>query len=297
MFNETFDKGLLNFNPEDLITGYSDQPVGMIIVTDTAYRKYLEPFYRWKRQKGYKLDILYYGAGMAGSNFTELKESISKIYTTSTVSGYAPEYLLIIGDAMKIPYFGSGSGNVTDMYYGEFDGNGDYLPDMFIGRIPAKDTISVKSVVQKLIEYEKFEFADTNKFYKNALIFAGKDASYASYMNGQVKYGVTNYLTAANKIKEFHFYYPEGSTKKDSVMKLISNGLSFINYTGHGSSAGWLHIDIKSPDIKNLTNRSMYPFIISNACRTAQFNDTASFGNKMLLSTGKGAIGFHRMHK
>jgi len=292
LFNETFDKGLLNFNPSDLITGYSDQPVGMIIVTDTAYRKYLEPFYRWKRQKGYRLDILYFGAGMAGSNFTELKESISKVYTIASGKGHAPEYLLLIGDALKIPYYGSGSGNVTDMYYGEFDGNGDYLPDMFIGRIPAKDTISVKSVVKKLIEYEKFEFADTNNFYKNALSFAGKDASYASYMNGQVKYGITNYLTAANKIKEYHFYYPEGSTKKDSIMKLISNGLSFINYTGHGSSAGWLHIDIKSPDIKNLTNKSMYPFIISNACRTAQFNDTTSFGNKMLLSTGKGAIGF-----
>ena len=292
LFNETFDKGVLNYYPEDLITGYSDQPVEMIIVTDTTYRKFLEPFYRWKRQKGFKLDLLYYGDGLAGKNFTELKESISNIYTTSSANGHAPEYLLIIGDAVKIPYYGSGSGNVTDMYYGEFDGNGDYLPDMFIGRIPAKDTTSVKSVVQKLIEYEKFQFADTNKFYTNALTFAGKDASYANYMNGQVKYGVTNYLTAANKIKEFHFYYPEGFTKKDSVMKLISNGLSFINYTGHGSSAGWLHIDIKSPDIKSLSNKSMYPFIISNACRTAQFNDTASFGNKMLLSTGKGAIGF-----
>ncbi len=82
------------------------------------------------------------------------------------------------------------------------------------------------------------------------------------------------------------------TTKKDSVMKLISEGLSFINYSGHGTSAGWMHIDIKSPDIKNLTNKSMYPFIISNACRTAQFNDTASFGNKMLLAYGKGAIGF-----
>jgi len=292
LFNETFDKGVLNFYPGDLITGYSDQPVEMIIVTDTTYSKYLEPFYRWKRQKGFKLDILYYGDGLAGNSFAKLKESISNIYTTSSAGGHAPEYLLIIGDALKIPYFGTGSDNVTDMYYGEFDGNGDYLPDMFIGRIPAKDTTSAKSVVQKIIEYEKFQFADTNKFYNNALTFAGKDASYANYMNGQVKYGVTNYLTPANKIKEFHFYYPEGSTKKDSVIKLISKGLSFINYTGHGSSAGWLHIDIKSPDIKNLTNRSMYPFIISNACRTAQFNDTASFGNKMLLSSGKGAIGF-----
>ncbi len=73
LFNETIDKGVLNFYPEDLITGYSDQPVEMIIVTDTSFRNYLEPFYKWKRQKGFRLEVLYYGEGMAGSNFTELK--------------------------------------------------------------------------------------------------------------------------------------------------------------------------------------------------------------------------------
>jgi len=290
LFTETIDKGVLNFYPEDLITGYSDQPVEMIIVTDTTFRDYLEPFYKWKMQKGFRLEVLYYGEGMGGSNFTELKQSISNIYSASSADGHPPEYLLIIGDVAKIPYYGTG--NITDMYYGEFDGNGDYIPDMYIGRIPVKDTTSAKSFVEKILEYEKFQFADTNKFYSKALALAGKDASYASYMNGQIKYAITNYLTPANKINEFHFYYPDGYTKKDSVMRLISEGLSFINYTGHGTSAGWMHIDIKSPDIMNLTNKSMYPFIISNACRTAQFNDTASFGNKMSLASGKGAIGF-----
>jgi len=290
LFNETFDKGVLNFYPEDLITGYSDQPVEMIILTDTTFRDFLEPFYKWKMQKGFRLEVLYYGEGMGGSDFTELKQSISNIYSASSADGHPPEYLLIIGDVAKIPYYGTG--NITDMYYGEFDGNGDYIPDMYIGRIPVKDTTSVKSFVEKILEYEKFQFADTNKFYSKALSLAGKDASYASYMNGQIKYAITNYLTPANKINEFHFYYPDSHTKKDSVMRLISEGLSFINYTGHGTSAGWMHIDIKSPDVKNLTNKSMYPFIISNACRTAQFNDTASFGNKMSLASGKGAIGF-----
>jgi hypothetical protein len=290
LFNESLDKGVLNFRPEDLITGFSDKPVEMVILTDTAFRKYLEPFYRWKIQKGYKLDILYKGEGLAGTNFTELKESISKIYESSSKTGYPPEYLLIIGDVNRIPYFGSD--NVTDMYYGEFDGNGDYIPDMYIGRIPATDTTSVKSIVQKIIQYEKFQFADTNTFYSRALAFAGKDENYANYMNGQIKYAITNYLTPANKIKEYHFYYPDGYTKKDSVMKLISQGLSFINYSGHGSSAGWLHVDIKSPDVRNFNNPGMYPFVISNSCRTAQFNDTASLGNKMVLASGKGAIGF-----
>jgi len=293
LFNETLDKGILNYYPADFMTGYSDQPVEMIILTDTAFRKNLEPFYKWKRQKGFKLSILYAGAGMAGSNYTELKKSISDIYSSSLSAGHAPEYLLIIGDVTRIPYYGSdGSGNVTDMYYGEFDGNGDYLPDMYIGRIPAPDTSSVKSAVEKLIEYEKFQFADTNKFYSRALALSGKDASKALYMNGQIKYLITNYLKPANKIDEYHFYYPDGFTKKDSVIKLISKGLSFINYTGHGSLAGWLHIDIKSLDVKNFNNKSMYPFVVSNACRTAQYNDTASFGNKMVLASGEGAIGF-----
>ena len=290
LFNETLEKGILNYYPSDLITGYSDQPVEMIILTDTTFKKYLEPFFTWKRQKGFKLHLLYRGTEMAGTSYSELKESISKIYSSSSAAGHSPEYLLIVGDEVKIPYYGTG--NVTDLYYAEFDGNGDYLPDIYVGRIPAPDTGSVKSAVQKILEYEKFRFADTNKFYTRALALAGQDATYANHMNGQVKYGITNYLTPVNGINEYHFYYPEGSTKKDSVMKLISKGLSFINYTGHGSSAGWLHIDIKSQDITNFNNRSMYPFVISNACRTAQFNDTASFGNKMVLAAGEGAIGF-----
>jgi len=104
LFNETLDKGILNYYPADFMTGYSDQPVEMIILTDTAFRKNLEPFYKWKRQKGFKLSILYAGAGMAGSNYTELKKSISDIYSSSLSAGHAPEYLLIIGDVTRIPY-------------------------------------------------------------------------------------------------------------------------------------------------------------------------------------------------
>jgi hypothetical protein len=65
LFNESLGKGVLNYSPDDVITGYSDQPVEMIILTDTTFRKYLEPFFIWKRQKGYKLSILYKG-GLQG---------------------------------------------------------------------------------------------------------------------------------------------------------------------------------------------------------------------------------------
>ncbi|MDY0099346.1 MAG: C25 family cysteine peptidase [Bacteroidales bacterium] len=291
LFNESLAKGVVNYYPEDLITGYSDKPVEMIILTDTTFRKSLEPLYRWKTQKGYRLHILYTGKKYAGETFQEIKSSINKVYESSLANnGHAPEYLLIMGDVSKVPYYGTGY--LSDMYYGEFDGSGDFIPDMFIGRIPVSDTLSAKAAVNKILQYEKFNFADTNTFYNRALITTGKDPTYSSYMNGQVKYAITNYLKPEYGINNYHFYYPEGFTKKDSILKLISSGLSFVNYTGHGNSSGWLHVEIKSPDIDGFSNRNMYPFVISNACRTAQFNDTASFGNKMVTAINKGAIGF-----
>ena len=293
LFGQSLDKGVLNFNPGQVIPGYSDKPVKMIIITDTAFKKQLAPFIKWKTQKGFKLKVLYKGTKLAGNDYTHLKDTLTKIYRASSAIDPPPEYLLIVGDVNRIPSDVSvATGNLTDMYYGEFDGNEDYIPEMYIGRLPVADTTELKTAVSKIIQYEKFQFADTNKFYSRAIACAGYDAGYASYMNGQVKYATTNYLTKANNIDEFHFNYPQSYTAKDSIIKLINKGVSFINYTGHGEALGWLHVNIKSPDIQSFSNKNMYPFIISNACRTAQFNLPTSLGTRMVLTAGKGAIGF-----
>jgi hypothetical protein len=291
LFNQSIDKGVLNYNPSDVITGYSDQPVKMVIITDPSFRKYLEPFYKWKTQKGFRLKILYKGTGLAGNTYAQLKDTLTKIYNSATVIDPAPEYLLIIGDVNRIPR-SEGTNNISDMYYGEFDGNGDYIPDMYIGRLPVTDTTELKTVIGKIMQYEKFEFADTNKFYSRALVTAGNDGGYANYMNGQVKYAVSNYLNSTNKISGYHFYYPQSYSADDSIKKLINNGLSFINYTGHGDALGWLDPAIRSTDVPVFTNKNMYPFVISNACRTAQFNTPGSFGNTMVVSADKGAVGY-----
>jgi hypothetical protein len=293
LFNQTLDKGVLNFNSGQVIPGYSDQPVKMIIITDTAFKKQLAPFIRWKVQKGFKIKVLYKGAGLAGNSYMQLKDSLTRIYKASSLNDPAPEYLLIIGDVKRVPYYGAGeTGNITDMYYGEFDGNNDYIPEMYIGRLPVADTSELKTAVNKIIQYEKFQFADTNKFYSRAIASAGYDAGYSTYMNGQIRYLITNYLTPVNNIQEFHFNYPQSYTSKDSIIKLINKGVSFINYTGHGDALGWLHVNIKTPDVQLLKNKNKYPFILSNACGTAQFNLATTFGTRMMLTEEKGAIGF-----
>jgi hypothetical protein len=287
LFDESVGKSILNYNAADVIPGYSTRPVKMVIITDTAFRKLLKPFLKWKTQKGYKLEVLYKGATMAGDTYTKLKDTLTNIYKSSSDINPPPDYLLIIGDVKRIPYYGSG--NITDMYYGEFDGNGDYIPDVFIGRLPVADTTELKTVLNKIIQYEKFEFADTNKFYSRALVTAGNDAGYANTMNGQVKYAMTNYIKSSNGLTGTNFYYPQAASSEDSIKKLINKGITFINYTGHGDAAGWLDPTVS---IDSMRNKNMYPFVINNACQTAHFSSSSSMGNRMIVSENKGAIGF-----
>jgi hypothetical protein len=291
LFSESFKKGTLNYNSDDVINGYSDKPVKMIILTDTIFKKTLDPFITWKTQKGYRVTTLYKGTAFAGNTFAEIKDSLSRIYNSSSESDQAPEYLLIVGDVNHIPISG-GTSQVSDLYWGEFDGNGDYLPDMYIGRLPVADTATLSNVLGKIIKYEKFEFADTNQFYKRTLVSAGNESGYSYLMNGQLKYAMDNYLNASNNVEGHVFYYPQSFNSEDTIKKLINNGVSFVNYTGHGSVSGWLDPVIKTPEIALFTNKNMYPFIISNACQTAHFSEAESMGNKMIVSKDKGAIGF-----
>lgn len=298
-YNESMSQGILNF-PKEVIPDYTDKPVRMIILTDTAFRKQIEPLVRWKTQKGFIVTTLFRGTKFAGNTVNELKNSLSMIYNAATTEKPAPDYLLIIGDIEHVPCYGTGtSSNYTDMYYGEFTGGGDYIPEMYVGRLPAKDTSEVRSVVDKIIQYEKFSFLPTNTYHSRALAATGYDADNATFMNGQVKYLVSNYLTAANNIEENHFYHYSGAdpdlylkTLKDSIIKIMNDGTSFVNYSGHGDETGWLHLDLKVADTALLDNKDMYPVIISNACRTSTFNLATSFGSRLVMEKNRGAIGF-----
>lgn len=290
LFNETIDKGILNYNPDNVVPGYSEKPVRMVILTDTAFREQIKPFVLWKTQKGFRVQVLYRGAQYAGVTYTEIKNTLAGIYNSSTAGNPPPEYLLIIGDVSHIPCYTSG--NYTDMYYAEFDGNGDYIPDMFTGRLPAKDTTEVKTVLHKIIQYEKFAFGSDNTFYDNALASAGVDGDNQNYMNGQVYYGFNTYLNSSNRINGYHFYYPACATARDSIISIMNKGISFLNYTGHGVANGWLHMNISTADTLLMKNRNMYPFIISNACATSTFYNSASFGNVLVKARDKGAIGY-----
>ncbi|MFN2379192.1 MAG: C25 family cysteine peptidase [Bacteroidales bacterium] len=287
-------KGLIGYDPEDVIPGFTLAPAGMVIVADSTMKRHLRPLTDWKTQKGFRVYEIYIGEGNIERSYSSIKDTLTKIFKSATPEAPAPEYLLLAGDLNYIPAAG-GTSWLSDMYYGEYDGNGDYLPDLHTGRLPARDTTEMKAIVAKILQYEQFGFDEATSHYKSALAFTGYDNANINTMNGQVNYAA-GYLTAENNITPHIFLHSSDDSLRtamyDSVRSTINSGVGFINYTGHGDASGWLSTGMNRAWISTLTNKFRYPVVISNACQTANYGNPNNFGSAFVRSSGKGAVAF-----
>lgn len=279
------------FASDSYITGYTDRPVHMIIVTDSIFRKHLEPLVRWKTLKGIRTTVIYRKSGPADTVYKDLKNRISTVYFSLQEKGIPVHYLMIAGDQSIIPT-SRGTTNVSDLYYGEFDGQGDYIPELFIGRLPASDTTQMKGMVKKIIDYETNRLGPAIDNWSRALATAGNAPGFELYMNGQVSYIYNTYLKADKSLNAIGWLYPDAPQKDDSLKTVFNKGVSILNYTGHGEATGFSDPAFRTSMMNEFSNENKYPLIIANACRTAQINVASCFGTAMVATPNKGAIGY-----
>ena len=105
------------------------------------FEEELQEFIAWKKRLGFDIIEAYKGDDGVGNTKESMKAFVQSHYDNSTAEEPAPTYLLIVGDHEQIPSFQMGNGNwgghTSDMVYCEFDGNGDYFPEMYYGRFSA----------------------------------------------------------------------------------------------------------------------------------------------------------------
>ncbi len=219
----------------------------------------------------------------------------------------SPSYVIFFGDAswdfkknmaeaVKENYVPSYGNPVSDNWLVCFDGSGDFLPEMFVGRIPVETAEQADLVIDKIIAYEN---TPTESWKKNVLFITGgfNKSEQRTFMS-QSNFLINNYVTPPpasckvfqiNKTTEGYF---EGE-KKQEVLDAINQGMMWVNFLGHAGSRTW-DLMFNHPDIEELTNKDNYPFITSMTCHTGRFAEPegSSFGEHFLLTENKGAIGF-----
>ena len=302
-FENLYKQGL-NYTQSDLskdvITTY---PVKYVIISDPAFQSALQPLVEWKTKKGFLVVEGYTNDPAVGNTTTSIHNFIKDMYDNATANDPAPTYLLIVGDDNHVPSFNGNAGShISDMYYCEFDGGGDYFPEMYFGRFSASNSTDVDVQVNKTLTHEQYTFTDPS-FLDNIVLVAGVDASMApTYGNGQINYGTDNYFNAAHGLTIQNYLYgvlaPGANFSSDmsgasaAIISDISEGAGFANYTAHCGPSGWSDPSFENSDVPGLQNLNEYGVMIGNCCQSNKFDVNVCFGEALLRADNKGAVGY-----
>jgi len=268
-----------------------EQPMTLVILSDTLFRETLRPLVDWKTKKGFRVVEAYTQDPEVGGSEQSIKTYLNTLYSNPPGDLAPPSYLLIVGDVEQIPLSQS-TGQITDLYYSTYDGPDDYIPDLFYGRISVTSPLQLKSVMGKLLEYEKHDFPDAS-FLDEAILIAGVDGTFApKHGNGQITYATRHYFNEANGLHPHAFFYPGSDTSDQKILDLISAGAGFVNYTGHGFHDQWINPAFHQNDIDGLKNKGKYPLVIGNGCETNVFTLGECFAEALLRAPEKGALAY-----
>ncbi|MCP4546970.1 MAG: T9SS type A sorting domain-containing protein [bacterium] len=257
----------------------------MLVITYDAFRSAVEPFVAWKNQMGVPTTLV--NVTDIGSSGTQIKSYIQNMYDTDGVT-----FVLLVGDAAQVPYYNNGG--ASDPSYGLLAGTDNY-PEAFIGRMSAENLTQVETQVERSIAYERD--ATAAAWYAKGMGIASDDGNGGDddELDWEHLDNIRTDLLNFTYTDVAQVYEPSGTLLQ--AVSAVEEGLSIINYCGHGSISKWVTTNFTIDDVNSLTNDNMLPFVVSVACNNGEFQSGTCFGESWLRATNNGAptgaVGFY----
>jgi hypothetical protein len=290
----------------------------IITTPDWANNPNLTQFAEWKTQKGIPTTIFnttYIYENYSGSdNQTRIRNFLKDAYDKWNI-----QWVLLAGDTDKIPirnfWTGSGYNVPSDYYYaalnGSFDDNGnnlygefgeiDWIPELYVGRLPASTENELENMINKTLTYEiSIETGD----WMQKAVFAGGQISASSDIQGwRIKNYIRNYIFHTELNMNFTSLFYDSKRGYDNLTLVnfsnaINYGCAVVNLCSHGSptsvsvseSGGSSYYT--STDAASSNNSYKLPLVFASACSTARLDDYECIGEAMLKNQNGGAISY-----
>jgi hypothetical protein len=205
--------------------------------------------------------------------------------------------VLLAGDASFDPrnYLGFGDSDLvptklvetdlletaSDDWFVDF--NSDSLPEMAIGRLPARTAGEAATMVRKIIGYEAGPIleslllvADRNDLFD----FEAADNQLRALVPGNLR------------VEEIRRAATDDVTAKNLLIAKINEGQKIVNYSGHGSVEIWRGSLLTSADAAQLTNTDRLSLFVTMTCLNAYFHDVAtnSLAEALMKAENGGAV-------
>ena len=184
----------------------------------------------------------------------------------------------------------------------------DLYPDVYVGRLACRNNLEVRIMVDKIINYEQQSFQES--WFEDVIVVAGDthNDSGTDYIEGEVMcdYILQHYMDEKHPIKLYasnRDINPEYVCSPENIIRELSNGCSYLFFTGHASPASWnTHWPGKlgwedTPggisvfDFPKINNDYRLPICVVEGCHSSQFNITffaTLFGKPYMWISGVG---------
>jgi len=246
-----YENHFLNFSFNESRFDYLVDHGNMLVISYSSFIETVQPLVDWKNRKGIPSEIV---------NVSDIGTSSSSI--TSYVQNYYNEngltFLLLVGDIAQIPS-PTVSGSASDVSYGCILGN-DFYPEVIVGRLSGSTPNQIATQVERSINYERSPQSGAG-WYDNAMgVASTQGPGFGGYTDAQFNDFLWDTVLSDFTYDSYQYSY-DGSGSVSLGMEIINNGVSIINYTGHGSISSWGNgAPLSTSNVNSLTNNN---FILS----------------------------------
>jgi hypothetical protein len=202
-------------------------------------------------------------------------------------ASYDPKNYLNLPESNFLPAFfvqtQFGGQTASDLPFSDLDGDG--IPDIAVGRVPASTDVEVAAFVRKTIAYEnQISQAETSSYL--LAIADGQEASF--------RHDAQRFLDIFTGYRGSKLYTPEtGITDANlTIQEYFNEGYTFISYFGHGSVTMWGKDRLFTVEDAATLSNAEYPIVINMTCLTGLFTHPRieSLAEALLFNPDGGAV-------
>ncbi|HEX7896321.1 MAG TPA: C25 family cysteine peptidase [Planctomycetota bacterium] len=206
------------------------------------------------------------------------------------VAAAKPKYLLLAGDADRVPTFTRNSAYVSERFASDPDLATDQLFGVPTGRFPADTAEELRAMAEKTVAYEtapspggwrrRIAFI-TGEGGFGPLIDTVLERQFSTLVADAIPAGYDVETAYAKPASKYFYYAPKFN---ENAVRLLNEGPLFYVYVGHGMRErmddvrykDFLYPILGSKDAARIDSRGGPPIMVSIACNTGEFDSRLS---------------------
>lgn len=288
-----------------------------IIISHADFLQEMQPLADWRSSQGYRVQLVdvqdVYDEFNGGVFSAEaIKTFLEYAYTNWEPP--APSYVLLAGDGNfdfknvygwnepsyippylddVDPWVGE---TASDNRYASVSGD-DILPDLYIGRFPARTPAEAHNLVQKTLDYEQTP-AQAGWTARQLFVADNPDAAGNFPLESEII--IQTYVPEHYLVERLYYnssdYTP--ASARQAILQALNSGQLLVHYSGHGTTQQWAGEGLlRVADMPALANGSLLPLFLPMTCAEGYFvwpspagGDLSGLGESLVRHGSGGAI-------